>query len=158
MNWRPLSKNSYPCNHLAPILQEVEVHSLDGKRCSPGWPAVIDSGADLTAVPLSVASHLDVNVGKLHRKNLQLTGQLPELCPVIYLQISHGDFGMLEPVQAAIMDRNTILFGRDCLKQVLFTFHGPKKQFIIHQNRKWWSLFMIRFMPDRINRQRRTPE
>lgn len=157
MNWRPLSNDEYPCNHLAAILQDVDVHSLDGKACSPKWQAVLDTGSDYTVVPSSVAAHLDVNFTKMERKKLQMTGCLPNLCPVLYLQISHSDFGTLEPVKAAFMDRKTILLGRDCLNQMLLTIHGPKKQFIVHQSRSWWSLHVIRFMPGRISRRFRPP-
>jgi hypothetical protein len=140
VRWHPLSKDGdYPCKHHAPILKEVIAYSLDGKKCSPGWPAIIDSGSDLTLVPPAVAVHLEANVGKLKREGFKLDGQ-SHSGPAFYLQISHPDFGLLAPIEAAIMDRKTILFGRDCLRQILFTFHGPDNRFIIQQpNLGWWA-------------------
>lgn len=134
------------------------MHSLDLKCCSPGWPTIIDTGADLTVVPTAVAAHLQINVAKQERTKLKFAGRAPDFVPVLFLEIEHPDFGRLQPVKAAFMDRNTILLGRDCLKQFLFMLHGPKGQFIVHQNRSWWVLHMLRFMPDRVRRQMRPPE
>jgi hypothetical protein len=160
VNWRPLTKEDYPCNHAAPILKDVAIHGLDGIQCSPGWPAIIDSGSDRTMIPSSAASHLKLNFAaeNLDRTTFTITGSEPAQSALVYVQFSHPDFGKLEPIQVGHLKRSTILLGRDCLKQLLFTLHGPKRQFIIHQNRSSFFLWWLRLMPNKIRHQTRPPE
>lgn len=161
MKWRPLSivDQEYDCIvNPAPILSDVVVQDLTGK-VSPGWHTVIDSGSDLTIIPIRAAAYLSINIAarKVERKPVKKANSDLEDCPRIYLQISHPDFGLLEPVKAGIMNRSTVLLGRDCLKQVIFRIHGPKGKFIIHQNRNPCLLFAARFLPNEWRQKWRLP-
>ncbi|HTX21679.1 MAG TPA: hypothetical protein VMD27_07470 [Candidatus Aquilonibacter sp.] len=160
MKWRRLSSEDYPCNHPAPILTNVTINGLDGVRCSPGWPAIIDSGSDRTIIPSVALPYLEFNFAadSLDHTTFTITGSAPIKSTLVFVQLSHEDFGKLEPTEVAHMDRQTILFGRDCLKQLLFTFHGPQKHFIIHQNRSSFSLWWLRLLPKKFRHNVRPPE
>lgn len=161
MTWRPLSSYDYPCNCPAPVIKDVYVQDLDGSHCYPGLSAVIDCGSDRTIIPSSAAAYLGINVGakNLERKPLTITGSDPVTCPLVYVQISHHDFGLLEPVKVGFMEkRDTILLGRDCLKQFVFTFHGPKGHFLIHQDRKSMTFLGLMLLPPFLRRRIRPPQ
>lgn len=160
VKWRPLSNKGYPCNHPAPILTDVVINGLDGVHCSPGWPAIIDSGSDRTIVPSAALPYLGFNFAAdiLDQATFTITGSKPIRSTLVFVQLSHEDFGHLESIEVGHMDRATILFGRDCLRQVLFTFHGPEKHFIIQQNRSSLSLWWLRLMPQKFRNKVRSPE
>lgn len=158
MKWHKLSDFDYSCKQPAPVLREVVVNHLDRVRCSPSWSALIDSGADFTVIPTSAASHLGLNVVNAKKAKVSFCGEAPQECPFVYVQISHETFGLLQPVKAAVMDRKTILIGRDCIRQLLFMIHGPTGKFIIHQHRSWWSLFCLRFTPTGFRRNIEVPQ
>jgi aspartyl protease len=160
VSWQPLSRKDYPCSFPAPIISDVCVQDLRGFHVCPGWSGVIDCGSDRTIIPTRAAAYLDINIAapNVPQNTVTLTGSAAETCPVVYVQISHHDFGMLEPVKVAFMDRDTILLGRDCLAQFVFTFHGPKKHFVIHQDRNSMTLFGLVLLPHFIRRRIRPPE
>lgn len=160
MKWRPLSNQGYPCNHPAPILYNVTINALDEIHLSPGWPSVIDSGSDRTIIPSASLAYLKYHFAadRADHATFTITGSKPIKSSLVWVQLSHEDFGRLNTTQVGHMDRDTILLGRDCLKQLLFTYHGPERHFIIHQNRSSFFLWWLRFLPKNVRHKLRAPQ
>jgi hypothetical protein len=162
VQWRPLTRpdgNIYSAP--APILADVTVNHLNGVKCSPGWPALIDSGADKTIVPSQAALHLGLKVvADVMDRTFTFTilGSNPIQSTALYVQLSHPDFGTTKPLSVAHMNRPNIIMGRDFLNEYLFVIHGPKNHFIIHQNRSSFHLWLLRLMPRKNRSEMRPPE
>lgn len=91
-------------------------------------PALIDTGADLTAIPYSVATLLQLKKFSERPLGTAMRGQ-GGLCPIFKATLSFLDFTFNDQPMVALDRDRYMLIGRDILNQYKATFDGPNLQF-----------------------------
>ena len=144
MKWWKLSSASGSSNFVlpAPMVPDVTVEDLAGNRFSPGWPALIDTGSDRTIIPQSAVAILGIRIASL--ENIRILSSSEINVPTVFVALSIPNVGRVT-VKAIVLNRTTILLGRDVLKNLVFTFDGHSSTFYLGRpsllKRFWRSFF-----------------
>jgi predicted aspartyl protease len=101
----------------------VVVNRLDAGGTSPSVPALVDSGADRTVIPMALVEEMDLpQAGSIEVAGLN---QLAAMMAVYVIRIGVGD---LPPVVADVIGavgEPYVLLGRDVLNGYRVTLDGP---------------------------------
>jgi hypothetical protein len=144
MSWHPTilqgrsQARSYKVK--APLLEDVEVKNLALDRSSPGWSTLIDTGAERTLIPLASLDYLGLKgtVGKV------MTAVWPNgvrtNIPSVYVMVFHKDLGLIGPLLAGCVKRDSIILGRDSIAKALFVMDSVKSRFLVSKGTFWRSV------------------
>jgi predicted aspartyl protease len=91
-------------------------------------PALIDTGADLTVIPISVAVDLALKKFSERPMGTAMRGQ-SGLRPIYKATLTFLDFTFVNHPMIALDRDRYMLIGRDVLNQYRATFDGPTLQF-----------------------------
>jgi predicted aspartyl protease len=93
-------------------------------------PALIDTGADLTVIPHSVALLLALQKISERRTGTAKAGQ-EEIRPVFKADLAFLDFSFTDHPMVSLERDRYMLIGRDIMNRYRATFDGPNLQFNI---------------------------
>jgi hypothetical protein len=133
------------------VLTGATVHKavVDGSlwpRRSLEWPLLIDTGAEISIIPAFAATSLGVDLQSAGPVSLVLgdTKTVVE-CDTVYACIAQRDFGFINPVKVACMERKNIVLGRDALNSLLFVYDGRSSRFKLRK-RKLRDMIALRLV------------
>ncbi len=105
----------------APVLQ-VEVIANSN---STSLTALVDTGADITAIPAQVAQDiLPAPVGQIRIEGV--TGE--DIVPTFGVMLRLNGAVTVGPVEVILVDFDFIVLGRDVLNEFILILDGPKQQ------------------------------
>lgn len=106
----------------APLVHVV-VRRADGGAVSQPIPALVDSGADRTVIPLALAEELALPQAGI----IELAGlnQTVSTLPIHVVQLSIGDLPAAIVEVLAAAGEQYALLGRDALNRYRFVLDGP---------------------------------
>lgn len=108
-------------NEYDPPAPVVEVVIVAAKRM--GVEALVDSGADVTLIPISLLEQIGARYSHTHRLRGVIGAYEPVDIFFVSVEIASQTIRGIRAV-AAQTDNETIL-GRDVLNQLVVTLHGP---------------------------------
>jgi predicted aspartyl protease len=108
----------------APFIYVV-IHHPVGQTAMERLPALLDSGADITAVPRAIADRL----GLVKFSDVILAGYAgpPVLADSYVVSLTLHDFDMAA-VEVVLTDESYVILGRDILNQFHITLDGLHRQ------------------------------
>ncbi len=110
----------------APVLQ-VEVIANSN---STSLTALVDTGADITAIPAQIAQDiLPAPVGQIRIEGV--TGE--DIVPTFGVMLRLNDAVTVGPVEVILVDFDFIVLGRDVLNDFILILDGPKQQGELHE-------------------------
>ncbi len=92
-------------------------------------PALVDTGADMTAIPHDVVEFLSLR--KYSERRISHAGGPGGFRPIFKANISFLDFSFADLLMISLEDRIHALIGRDILNNYKAVFDGPNLQFLI---------------------------
>ncbi len=138
------ASGSYKFNNPAPVVHSVSVSDLLGTTHPQRWDALVDTGADRSAVPLTICEQLQIKPCDW-RKPWGFDPRAPRpRRPLYWVRIVVTGVGDI-PLKAYGIDRSDILLGRDFLSALLLVVDSPGSRWRIRRVSRWAQL-CLRFL------------
>lgn len=116
--------------NVGPVVSGVRISDLEGKFDAREWDALIDTGADISVVPLESCQALGLNPRCSYR-TAGFDGRVPAReTPAYYVRVGLPG---VEPVCVCALGvaRRSVLLGRDFLCDVIFTMNSRRSRFAL---------------------------
>ena len=112
-------------NPPAPLAQ-VTIANVMQRRRHRNAPALLDTGSDITAIPRSLASEIQIYpIGQIHLEDVQAQTQKVLTYAV---QLTIADL-MISRLEVILTGLDYVILGRDVLNRLYVLLNGPEAAF-----------------------------
>jgi len=107
----------------APVGHVHVIHPETGAKC-PSVPMLIDSGADVTVVPATVAQRLGISLAGAPEYELMAYDGTPRAVPAVRLKVVF--LGRTFSGQFLLLEQESGIIGRNILNAIALVLDGPR--------------------------------
>lgn len=129
----------FTCENPAIVIQNVIVGDLIGNVFPDPLDALIDTGADMTVVPMRICTDLQLNI--LDRPRVRGFDEQVKRCPIYWICLKIEGFGDIA-LKAFGVQRKSILLGRDFLKSMLLVMDSRALKYGVGAGKQWKTLWL----------------
>jgi predicted aspartyl protease len=126
--------------HPAPVIDKVEIGDLFGHKLPEPLDALVDTGADQTAVPLKACTALNLKVAG-YVNTFGYDGVM-KTTPAYWVTIYAKGITDISIKALGVFGRDTILLGRDFPKQKIFVVDNKSSKWCLLRGATWRSLWV----------------